>query len=61
MLNGDIPLTSTAVAVTGIIGANVNKELLYLLGIHQSVARGISAGARYVFWLVSNVVQKMNR
>ncbi|GJQ15957.1 hypothetical protein GpartN1_g7748.t1 [Galdieria partita] len=45
MLNGDIPLTSTAVAVTGMIGANVNKELLSLFGIHQSVARGISTGA----------------
>ncbi|GJD07382.1 Plastidal glycolate/glycerate translocator 1, chloroplastic [Galdieria sulphuraria] len=45
MLNGDISLTSTAVAVTGMIGANINKELLSLLGIHQSVARGISTGA----------------
>eukprot|EP00871_Galdieria_phlegrea_P002307 jgi/Galph1/3077/GphlegSOOS_G1707.1 len=45
ILKGDIPLTSTAVAVTGIIGANVNKLLLSLCGIHEPVARGIATGA----------------
>lgn len=48
MLHGSISLTSTAVAVTGILGANVNKELLSLLGIYPFVARGIAVGARCV-------------
>jgi putative effector of murein hydrolase len=45
MLHGSISLTSTAVAVTGILGTNVNKELLSLLGIYPFVARGIAVGA----------------
>jgi len=45
MLEGSVPITATAVVLTGIIGATYGRTLLDLLGIKTPISRGLAIGA----------------